>query len=135
MRQALARSASVRPVSDLRFLIHIATGADNPTRSALGLLVAKSACEEGHEVKLFLAGDAAPLVLAEVAGSVQGLGTGNAGEWLDYLRGQNVQIFVSGMSAKARGIEPDWLTEHGFLPSPPTKLVALAADADRVLVY
>jgi predicted peroxiredoxin len=44
------------------FLIHTATGPENPTRAALGLLVARTALEEGHEVAVFLPGDAVDLL-------------------------------------------------------------------------
>ena len=40
-----------------RLMVHIATGPENPTRVALGLLVARSALEAGHDVDLFIAGD------------------------------------------------------------------------------
>lgn len=135
MRPVPANCGSARLVSDMRLLVHVITGSHDATRAALGLLVAKSALEEGHAVEVFLAGDAAELSSPEVARSTDGLGTGNAAEWLAHLRQHGVPIYVSGMSAKARGIEPEWLTENGYLPSPPTKLVALAAEADRVLVY
>lgn len=119
----------------MRFLIHVVSAADAPTRTALGLLVAKSAVEEGHEVDVFLAGDGAGLANEVTAAGIEGLGTGNAGEWLTYLRDHAVPIHVSAMSAQARGIDREALERDGFIPSPPTKLVALAAAADRVLVY
>ena len=33
----------------MRFLVHITCGAEDPTRAALGFLVARTAQEEGHE--------------------------------------------------------------------------------------
>lgn len=119
----------------MRFLVHITCGAEQPTRSALGLLIAKTAVEEGHDVDVFLAGDGAALARPETAADVQGLGTGNAGEWLTQLRDRDVPMYVSGMSAQARGLDAEMLTSHGFQPSPPSTLVSLAAAADRVLVY
>ncbi len=44
-----------------KILVHLATGPENPTRAALALLVARTAAGEGHEVQLFLAGDAVAL--------------------------------------------------------------------------
>jgi predicted peroxiredoxin len=41
-----------------RLLVHIATGPENATRAALGFLVASSALAAGHDVDVFLAGDA-----------------------------------------------------------------------------
>lgn len=133
VRDALCSSA--RRATDVRFLVHVTCGEENPTRAALGLLVAKSAVDEGHAVDVFLAGDGAGLARSSAATGANGLGTGNAGEWLTYLAGHGVTIYVSGMSAQARGLDADSLKAAGFVPSPPTKLVALAAEADRVLVY
>ena len=38
-------------------LVHITCGPESPTKAALGLLVAKAAIDEGHQVEVFLAGD------------------------------------------------------------------------------
>ena len=38
-----------------RLLVHIATGPENPTRAALGLLVARTALAKGDDVDLFFA--------------------------------------------------------------------------------
>ena len=45
-----------------KFLVHIHTGLENPTKAALGFLVALSALKEGNTVDLFLAGDGASLI-------------------------------------------------------------------------
>jgi len=119
----------------MQVLIHVVCGEENPSRSALGLLVAKSAVDEGHEVKVFLAGDGAGLARKSSALATVGVGTGNAGEHLSFLHDRGVPIYVSGMSAQARGLDPDLLKQAGFIPSPPTKLVELAAAADKVLIY
>lgn len=60
----------------MKFLIHITQGPENPTRAALGLLVARTAIEEGHTVFVFLAGDAVQLLRNEVIENLAGLGTG-----------------------------------------------------------
>ncbi len=38
-------------------LVHIHTGPENPTKGALGCLVAATAVKDGHKVDLLLAGD------------------------------------------------------------------------------
>jgi predicted peroxiredoxin len=113
-----------------RFLVHIATGPENPTRAALGLLVARTATAE-HEVRLFLAGDGVHLADDATAATVNGLGTGAAAEHLDALREAGIPIFLSKMSAQARGIEPPEWAEA----APPDKLVELAAWSETTLVY
>lgn len=48
-----------------RLLVHFATGPENPTRAALGLLVARTALEAGHEVEVFIAGDGVGILRTE----------------------------------------------------------------------
>ena len=115
----------------MKLLVHSATGPENPTRAALALLVARSAADEGHEVRLFLAGDAVHLVRDATATSVLGLGTGNVAEHLAALREAGVTLHLSGMSSKARGIEGG----DGNELCPPAKLIELAAWADTTLTY
>jgi uncharacterized protein len=115
----------------MKLLVHSATGPENPTRAALALLIARTAADEGHDVRVFLAGDAVQLARAATAAAVQGVGTGSAAEHLEALRGAGVTIQLSGMSSKARGIEAGDGTEL----CPPAKLVELAAWADTTLTY
>lgn len=63
-----------------KLLVHITSGPEAPTRAALGLLVASAAVDEGHEVSVFLAGDAVQLLREAVLDSLSGLGTGSLRE-------------------------------------------------------
>lgn len=114
-------------------LVHLATGPEHPTRAALALLVARTAAAEGHEVRLFLAGDAVQLARPETAEAAHGIGTGSVGEHLSALAGVGVPILLSGMSSKARGI--DTVTREGVELAPPEKLVELAVWAETTLTY
>ena len=115
----------------MKLLIHSATGPENPTRAALALLVARSAADEGHDVRVFLAGDAVHLAREATSTAVHGVGTGNATEHLAALREAGVTLYLSGMSSKARGIQGGDGTEL----CPPAKLIELAAWAERTLTY
>ena len=44
-----------------KILVHIHTGPSDPTKATLGLLVALTAKKKGHDVTVFLAGDAVHL--------------------------------------------------------------------------
>ena len=114
-------------------LVHVATGPENPTRAALGLLVARTAADEGHDVRVFLAGDAVQLVRAETAEAATGVGTGSVSEHLEALAAAGVPLFLSGMSSKARGVSGE--TRAGVELVPPQKLVELATTSDTVLTY
>lgn len=116
-----------------RMLIHLATGPENPTRAALAFLVARTAVGEGHDVRLFLAGDAVQLARAETADALQGIGTGPLAEHWRALEEASVPVFLSGMSSKARGI--DGSANGGTELAPPEKLVELATWAETTLTY
>ena len=113
-------------------LVHLATGPENPTRAALALLVARTAASEGHQVSVFLAGDAVQLLRPETAAAAQGIGTGAIDEHLGALREAGVTVYASGMSSKARGVDPAAANAE---PAQPQKLVELATSADTTLTY
>jgi uncharacterized protein len=117
-----------------KVLVNLATGPENPTRAALALFVARMAVEEGHDVQVFLAGDAVQLARPATASLATGIGTGSFGEHWEVLSTAGVPIFLSAMSSQARGLEEESLAEGAEL-APPQKLVELAVWADTALAY
>lgn len=115
----------------MRLLVHIATGPENPTRLALGLLVARTALAQGHDVDVFVAGDGVHIVREETRAASHGIGTGSAAEHWQALREGGARLYASGMSSKARGVA----AQDGVEMAPPDVLVQLIADADRVISY
>jgi uncharacterized protein len=118
-----------------KLLVHVTVGPEAPTRAALGLLVARAGIDEGHEVSIFLAGDAVQLIRDAVLDSLTGLGTGSLRESFDAIAAGGGRFYVSGMSSKARGVSEDDLEGKPAEFAMPTKLVQLAFDADRSLTY
>ena len=59
-----------------KLLVHIITGVENPSRSVLGFLVAKTALEDGHEVSVFCAGDGVTSLHEITTNEMQGVGLG-----------------------------------------------------------
>lgn len=116
-------------------LVHITCGPEAPTRAALGLLVAKAAIDEGHQVEVFLAGDAVQLVRDAVLDALSGLGTGSLRESFDAVSAGGGRFFVSGMSSKARGVGEHDLDGKPAVMAMPSTLVERTFAADRVLTY
>lgn len=114
-----------------KLLINLTHGPEAPTRAALGFLVGRAAVEDGHDVTLFLAGDAVQLLREPVLDSLVGLGTGSLRESYDAIVQSGGRIYVSGNSSKARGFEPNDQAEAAL----PARLVELALESDRVLTY
>lgn len=119
----------------LKLLVHVTTGADNPTKAALAFLVAKSAADEGHQVTMFLAGDGAELITDKSLDSVVGRGTGKLRESYDALVVKGTRIFISGGSAKARGSTESDIAGKPAQFAMPNTLVKLVMESDRTITY
>jgi uncharacterized protein len=96
--------------------------------------VARTSQEEGHDVRVFLAGDAVQLARPATAAIAQGIGTGSFGEHWEALASAGVPVFLSGMSSQARGLDADAVAEGAELAKPQL-LVELATWADTTLTY
>jgi uncharacterized protein len=118
-----------------KLLVHITHGPEAPTRAALGFLVARTALEEGHDVALFLAGDAVQLLREDVLNNLAGLGTGGLRESYDAIVTRGGHFYLSGMSSKARGLGEAELQGKPAELAPPARLVQLAVESDRTITY
>jgi predicted peroxiredoxin len=118
-----------------KFLIHVTTGQDNPTKAALAFLVAKTALEEGHQVKLFLAGNAVLLLRDDILNAVTGIGTGKLSDHYKVIVEKGGIFFLSGNSSKARNLTENELQGKPASFALPNVLVKLAAEADKVMTY
>ena len=68
-------------------------------------------------------------------GEFVGKGTGDLKDHLDVLRENNTPIFVSKLSAEARGYDESILDGYNAKLARPHDLLALSLDADVVLCY
>ncbi len=100
----------------------------------MAFLVARSAVSEGHDVWMFLAGDGVQLARRSTAEAAQGIGTGLLAEHWLALAESGAPIMLSGMSSKARGIDPAAALGPVELVSP-ERLVEASLWADRTFVY
>jgi uncharacterized protein len=118
-----------------KLLIHVTQGPEHPTRAALSFLVAKTAIDEGHEVTLFLAGDAVHLVRDPVLDNLVGVGTGNLRDSYDAIVAGGGRFYLSGKSSTARGLSASELNGKHAEFVMPNVLVQLVVENDRVLTY
>lgn len=118
-----------------KILVHLTFGPEAPTRAALAFLVARSAIDDGHEVSMFLAGDAVQLLRPATIDALQGIGTGSLREHVDAVVAGGATVYASGMSSKARALTPDDVGDVPVQMATPNTLVQLALDHDRVLTY
>lgn len=118
-----------------RILVHVTHGPEHPTRAALGFLVARAALGEGHEVSLFLAGDAVQLLRDAVLDGLVGLGTGSLRESYEAIVFGGGRFYLSGMSSQARGLQAADIDGKPAEMAAPSRLVQLALEHDRILTY
>jgi predicted peroxiredoxin len=116
-------------------LVHITHGPEQPTRAALGFLVTKAALDEGHSVSLFLAGDAVQLIRDAVLDNLVGLGTGKLRESYDAIVAGGGRFYLSGMSAKGRGVTDADISSKPAEFATPNVLVRLSLEHDRMFTY
>jgi predicted peroxiredoxin len=118
-----------------RVLVQVTHGPEDPTKATLAFLVARTAREAGHDVMIFLVGDAVYLIKDQVLGSVAGVGIGTLKEHYDAVQQAKIPIYLSGLSSKGRGVSESDLQGKNAQFAPPGKLVELATQSNTVFTY
>ena len=118
-----------------KLLVHIHSHPEMKNNVTMGLLVAVTGFNEGHEVEIFFAADGVHLLNCKKEGEIVGQGTGDVKIHLDVLRKGNVKMFVSGMSSKARGYDKNLLEGYNAEFAMPDTLIKRSINADSVLCY
>ena len=119
----------------MKILVHLTFGPETPTRAALAFLIARTAIEEGHTVNLFLAGDAVQLARDGVLDNLAGLGTGKLREHYDIIVKGEGKFYLSGMSAKSRGLSQADIQGKPMEFAMPTILLRLNIESDKAFIY
>ncbi len=128
-------STNASALNKKKILVHITQGPENPTRAALGFLVAKTAIEEGHTVTLFLAGDAVRLLQDSILNALMGVGTGKLREHYEVIVKGSGKFYLSGNSSKARGVTETDISGKPAEFALPNVLVRLSIESDRMFTY
>jgi len=119
----------------MKILIHLTQGPENPTVAALAFLMARTALQEGHDVNLFLAGDAVTLMRDALLDNVSGLGTGKLREHYDEVAKSRTPVYLSAMSSRARGMTEVDVAGKLIEFAPPSLLLKLAIESEKMFVY
>jgi predicted peroxiredoxin len=118
-----------------RVLVQVATGPENVTRAALGFLVGRYAVDAGHDVDLFVVGDAVGLLRPVTMEAAHGIGTGHLSEHVAALVAGGAQFYVSRLSANARALSESDFGDLKVTVATPDVLIDRLMVADKVLVY
>jgi predicted peroxiredoxin len=117
----------------LKILMKSAWGSDDPTKAAFPFSHGLALSEAGHEVQIFLLGEAVVLMRKVVADAVTPVGWPPVGEFLNKLAARHVQIYACGACSRARGVSEADLANYGAKFGSPPIFVSLIEWADRVI--
>lgn len=117
----------------LRILMKSAWGSDDPTKAAFPFSHGLALCEAGHEVQIYLLGEAVVLMRKVVADAVIPVGWPAVGDFLNKLKAKGVQIYACGACSRARGVSDVDLANYGAKSGSPPIFVSLIEWADHVI--
>ena len=129
--QGNAAQKSSRP--SLKILMKSAWGSDDPTKAAFPFLHGLALSEAGHQVQIFLLGEAVNLMRRTVANAVVPVGWPPLAETLEKVTGRNIPIYACGACSRARAITDAELSQWGARFGNPTIFVSLVEWADRII--
>jgi predicted peroxiredoxin len=124
---------AVEPKRRLKIMMKSAWGSDDPTKAAFPFLHGHALAEAGHEVQIFLLGEAVSLMRASVAKAVVPVGWPPLAEALDKAVSQKIQIYACGACSRARGVTEADLAPWNAKFGNPTIFVSLIEWSDRII--
>ena len=117
----------------LKIMMKSAWGSDDPTKAAFPFSHGLALAEAGHEVQIFLLGEAVVLMRKVVAEAVTPVGWPKIADTLDKLAARHIPIYACGACSRARGVTEADLTTYGAKYGSPPIFVSLVEWADKVI--
>ena len=117
----------------LKIMMKSAWGSDDPTKAAFPFAHGLALAEAGHEIQIFLLGEAVVLMRKVVAEAVTPVGWPKVAETLEKLAARHTPIFACGACSRARGVTEADLSNYGAKYGNPAIFVSLVEWADRII--
>jgi predicted peroxiredoxin len=109
----------------LKILMKSAWGSDDPTKAAFPFLHGDALSEAGHEIQIFLLGEAVSLMRKSVANAVVPVGWPPLAEVLGKPVAKKIPIYACGACSRARGVTETDLAGFGAKFGNPKIFVSL----------
>jgi predicted peroxiredoxin len=126
-------AAATEKKQPLKIMMKSAWGSDDPTKAAFPFLHGQALAEAGHDVQIFLLGEAVSLMRASVAKAVVPVGWPPLEETLQKVVASKIQIYACGACSRARAVGEADLTQWNAKFGSPRIFVSLVEWADRVI--
>src|SRR5262249_15508766 len=130
---AATTAAPAASPTKLKILMKSAWGSDDPTKAAFPFLHGDVLSDAGHEVQIFLLGEAVSLMRKSVANAVVPVGWPPLAEVLAKVAAKKIPIYACGACSRARGVTETDLSENGAKFGNPKIFVSLVEWADRII--
>ena len=117
----------------LKIMMKSAWGSDDPTKAAFPFLHGLALSEAGHNVQVFLLGEAVSLMRKSVAEAVVPVGWPPLAETMRKVTSRQITIYACGACSRARSVLESDLAEWGAKFGNPQIFVSLVEWADRVI--
>lgn len=121
------------PAKKLNVMMKSAWGSDDPTKAAYPFLHGLALSEAGHNVQIFLLGEAVSLMRKSVAEAVVPVGWPPLAETMHKVTARQIAIYACGACSRARSVTESDLAQWGAKYGNPQIFVSLVEWADRVI--
>jgi predicted peroxiredoxin len=122
-----------RAAKPLNIMMKSAWGSDDPTKAAFPFLHGHALMSAGHNVQIFLLGEAVGLMRKSEAQAVVPVGWPPLIDTMQKLAEAHVPIFACGACSRARNVTEADLANWGAKFGSPPIFVALVEWADKVI--
>lgn len=129
----LGKKEGRRSAAKLKIFIKSAWGSDDPTKAAFPFLHGTALAEAGHEVQIFLLGEAVNLMKESVMNSVTPVGWPPLKEIMPKVLSNNIQIYACGACSRARSVVESDLIPNKAKFGNPQIFVQLTEWCDKVI--
>lgn len=126
-------TAQVKAERKLKVMMKSAWGSDDPTKAAFPFLHGHALAEAGHEVQIFLLGEAVSLMRKSVATAVVPVGWPPLADILAKVVERKIPIYACGTCSHARGVTDADLANFGAKFGNPIIFVGMVEWADRII--
>lgn len=117
----------------LKIFMKSAWGSDDPTKAAFPFLHGTALAEAGHEVQIFLLGEAVNLMRDAELNSVTPVGWPPMKEIMPKVLANKIQIYACGACCRARGVQESDLQSKNARFGNPQIFVQLVEWSDRII--
>jgi predicted peroxiredoxin len=132
-RLAFSSAEAQSSPNKLKIMIKSAWGSDDPTKAAFPFNHGLALAEAGHQVQIFLLGEAVNLMRRSVAEAVVPVGWPKISESLSKIPDKHIQIYACGACSRARGVTEADLNNFGAKFGNPQVFVSLVEWCDKVI--